>query len=57
MGRGYSFETGKIPEFTTVDYVVFGVLLGLSAAIGLYYAVKDKMQHKENTTEYLLGGR
>ena len=40
---------------TVEDYVVFGVTLGISAAIGIFYAIKDRKS--ENTEEYLLGGR
>ena len=43
-------------SFTTLDYSFFGALLGLSAAIGIYYGFFSK--HKQNTTkEYILGGK
>ncbi len=51
----YSFETGEKKTFHTADYVVFGATLAVSAAIGVFYAIKDR---KRNTTEeYLLAGR
>ncbi|KAK3586083.1 hypothetical protein CHS0354_033206 [Potamilus streckersoni] len=51
---GYSFQTGKIKNFTIIDYVLFGLTLALSAAIGLYYAIKDR--NKKNTKDFLLAG-
>ena len=54
MGQ-YSYETGIKKTFQAADYVVFGATLLLSAAIGLFYAIKDR---KRNTTDnYLLAGR
>nr|XP_002121367.1 sodium-coupled monocarboxylate transporter 1 isoform X2 [Ciona intestinalis] len=38
------------------DYAVFGVTLGISAAIGIFYAIKD-WRSTEGTEGYLLGGR
>uniref|UniRef100_H2YIT7 Sodium-coupled monocarboxylate transporter 1 n=1 Tax=Ciona savignyi TaxID=51511 RepID=H2YIT7_CIOSA len=43
-------------ELSTADYAVFGVTLGFSAAIGIFYAIKD-WRSREGTEEYLLGGR
>lgn len=41
--------------FSAIDYGVFGVMLCVSASIGVYFGYFDK---KEQTTEeYLLGGR
>ncbi|XP_012938806.2 sodium-coupled monocarboxylate transporter 2 [Aplysia californica] len=57
MSTDFSTSTGTIRTFSTVDYVVLSVLMGLSAAIGLYHAIKDRIQKKENMTEFLLGGR
>ena len=55
MEEGYSYQNGKSKTFHTWDYVVFGCTLGMSAAIGIFYAIKDR---KKNTTEdYLLAGR
>ncbi|CAG2199593.1 SLC5A6 [Mytilus edulis] len=51
----YNFETGKSVYFHTYDYVVFGITLGLSASIGLFYAIKDRKKKSEN--EFLLAGR
>lgn len=50
----YNFEAGESTLFHTYDYVVFGITLGLSAVIGLFYAIKDR---KKNETEFLLAGR
>lgn len=51
----YSYQTGETRTFHAADYAVFGCTLGLSAVIGLFYAIKDR---KKNTTEdYLLAGR
>lgn len=42
--------------FDWLDYLVFGVMLLLSALIGVYYAFFAKQ--KQNTTaEYLMGGK
>lgn len=42
--------------FDALDYVVFAVMLLLSALIGIYFAFFAKQ--KQNTTaEYLLGGK
>ena len=54
MGK-YSFQTGIKKAFHAADYAVTACVLGLSAAIGLFYAVKDR---KRSTTDnYLLAGR
>ena len=55
MEAEYSFETGKSKTFHTWDNVVFGLTLGISAAIGLFYAIKDR--NKNTTEDYLLAGR
>ncbi|XP_076801199.1 sodium-coupled monocarboxylate transporter 1-like [Clavelina lepadiformis] len=41
--------------FSVADYVVFALMLLVSTAIGIFYAIKDRK--KQNTEEYLLGGR
>jgi len=41
---------------TTPDYVVFGCTLGVSAAIGIFYAIKDRKK-KDDLDDYQLGGR
>ena len=40
---------------TVADYVVFALMLLVSTAIGIFYAIKDRK--KQNTEEFLLGGR
>ena len=43
--------------FQAADYVVFGLMLVISAGIGFFYAWKDKKDKKQNSEEFLLGGR
>lgn len=50
----YSIETGVINGFSTVDYVLFGLMLAGSASIGIFYAIKDR--RNSNTKEFLLAG-
>ena len=50
----YSFETGDVAALNTVDYVLFGLMLSLSACIGIFYAIKDR--NNMNTVEFLLAG-
>jgi solute carrier family 5 (sodium-coupled monocarboxylate transporter), member 8/12 len=42
--------------FTTYDYVIFVIMLGMSALIGVYFGFVSKRK-QDNTTEYLLGGK
>lgn len=51
----YIFEKGDDVQFSVFDYVVFAVTLGLSASIGLFYAIKDRKS--QDTEDFLLGGR
>ncbi|XP_067672711.1 sodium-coupled monocarboxylate transporter 1-like [Haliotis asinina] len=51
----YSIITGKTKTFSVVDYVLFGLTLFISAAIGLAYAIIDR--RKLSSKEYLFGGR
>ncbi|XP_067672712.1 sodium-coupled monocarboxylate transporter 1-like [Haliotis asinina] len=51
----YSIITGKTKTFSVVDYVLFGLTLFISAAIGLVYAILDR--RKLSSKEYLFGGR
>lgn len=41
--------------FHWADYLIFVLTLVISAAIGIWYAWKDK--RKQNTSDFLLGGR
>lgn len=43
-------------HFSTVNYTVFGVMLGLSALIGVYFGFFAKKK-QDNTVEYLLGSK
>lgn len=45
---------GNSNYFTLVDYSLFGILLAVSAAIGLYFGCFG--DHEQTTEEYLLGG-
>jgi len=36
------------------DYAVFGLTLGISAVVGIFYAIKDRNANEE---EYNMGGR
>ncbi|KAJ8319211.1 hypothetical protein KUTeg_004302, partial [Tegillarca granosa] len=51
----YIFEKGDNVQFSVIDYVVFAITLGLSASIGLFYAIKDR--RSQDTEDFLLGGR
>lgn len=42
--------------FSTIDYVIFFFMLGMSALIGVYYGFFAK-QKQNNTAEYLLGSK
>lgn len=54
MERKYSYQTGEKSTFGTIDYVLFGGLLMVSASIGLFYAIKDRNKH--TTKDFLLAG-
>ncbi len=41
--------------FGAIDYGVFGFMLFVSAAVGVYFGYFDKRE--QTTEEYLLGGR
>lgn len=45
----------EVTNFSTWDYVVFSIILGISACIGLFYACTGGKQ--KSTTEFLLAGR
>ncbi|RUS84523.1 hypothetical protein EGW08_007692 [Elysia chlorotica] len=51
----YSFNTGKLKQFSPLDYVLFSAVLIVSAAIGLYNAWRDR--RKRSLDDYLLAGR
>ena len=52
----YSFQVSADERntLTVVDYVLFGLVLTVSASIGLFYAIKDRK--KQNTREFLMAG-
>ena len=55
MTDDYSINTGQIRTFGTVDYVLFVLTLLVSAAIGVFYAIRDR--HRNTPAEFLLGGQ
>ena len=38
------------------DYVVFGLTLGISASIGIFFAIKDRKKW-DDVEDYMLGER
>ena len=46
----------KFSGLAVADYAVFGVTLGISAAIGIFFAVKDRKSNYA-IEKYMLGGR
>ena len=42
-------------KFSTVDYIVFSIMLVVSLGIGIYSAIKSR--GRESTQEFLLGGK
>ncbi|XP_041364434.1 sodium-coupled monocarboxylate transporter 1-like [Gigantopelta aegis] len=51
----YSFETGRINQLSTWDYVIFALILIVSAGIGIFYAIKDR--NRKSIQEFLMAGR
>lgn len=51
----FRFNTGVSKRFSTVDYVIFAAVLGISAGIGAYFAWKDRQ--KKDIDDFLLAGR
>lgn len=52
LSRNYQ----NVNFFTSFDYGLFGLMLVMSAAIGIYFGFFAKRK-QNNTTEYLLGGK
>ncbi|XP_065561213.1 LOW QUALITY PROTEIN: sodium-dependent multivitamin transporter-like [Artemia franciscana] len=47
-----------VQRFGWQDYLVFGLMLGVSAVIGIYYAIpRKKNTQTSSTDEFLMGGR
>lgn len=44
---------GKVIEFSWYDYTLFGLMLGLSTLIGIYFGFFNKKI--QNADEYLMG--
>ncbi|BFZ03071.1 hypothetical protein BsWGS_06110 [Bradybaena similaris] len=51
----FRFNTGVSKRFSTVDYVIFAAVLGISAGIGAFFAWKDR--RKKGIDDFLLAGR
>lgn len=51
-----STNNQNVNFFTSFDYMLFGLMLATSAAIGIYFGFFAKRK-QNNTTEYLLGGK
>ncbi|KAL4216282.1 Sodium-coupled monocarboxylate transporter 1 [Mactra antiquata] len=48
----------EVRNFETWDWVLFAAMLSISAAIGIFYAIKDFLNKDANKTgEFLMGGR
>lgn len=47
--------SGVTGSFATTDYVVFAMMLVVSAAVGVYYAWADRGQRSSG--DFLMGGR
>jgi len=52
MALEYDFQENR---FSTVDYVVFAVVLAIASVIGLYYGCTGNRQ--SSTSEFLMAGR
>lgn len=60
IGRMEEFYDSTRYHFGSVDYSVFGFMLGLSALTGLYFGCKSRIWSKsqdQSLEEYLIGGR
>lgn len=44
-----------VAQFSTVDYTVFGLMLAMSLAIGVFSAIKGRVG--SSTQQFLMGGR
>ena len=48
----YSFNTGKVKTFSAVDYVMFGLVLAMSASIGFFFAFKERKKSSMKVGNY-----
>uniref|UniRef100_A0A8D3B214 Sodium-coupled monocarboxylate transporter 1 n=1 Tax=Scophthalmus maximus TaxID=52904 RepID=A0A8D3B214_SCOMX len=53
--RGLCKQVGEYGSFVTADYVVFALMLLVSAAVGVYFAWADRGQRSSG--DFLMGGR
>ncbi|KAH3802750.1 hypothetical protein DPMN_156432 [Dreissena polymorpha] len=47
----------EVRKFEAWDWVLFALMLGISAVIGIFYAVKKFLNKNSNNADYLMGGR
>ncbi|KAH3802740.1 hypothetical protein DPMN_156420 [Dreissena polymorpha] len=47
----------EVRKFQALDWVLFALMLGISAVIGIFYAVKEFLNKNSNNADYLMGGR
>ncbi|XP_052220142.1 sodium-coupled monocarboxylate transporter 1-like isoform X1 [Dreissena polymorpha] len=47
----------EVRKFQAWDWVLFALMLGISAVIGIFYAVKEFLNKNSNNADYLMGGR
>ena len=45
----------EVGRFHWADYLVFGVVMGISALVGVYFGIKDR--RKMSTEQFLMAGR
>lgn len=57
MNDSGTSENNRPNTFSVGDYAVFAIVLALSTAVGIFYAVKDARAKSSGTKEYLLAGR
>ncbi|XP_064616324.1 sodium-dependent multivitamin transporter-like isoform X2 [Liolophura sinensis] len=48
-------DAGSTSTFHAIDYILFGLILAISAGVGVFYAIKDR--NNADTEEVFLGGR
>lgn len=51
----YTPREELLSRFTVADYVIFIAMLGVSAAIGVYYAISGNKQ--KTTKDFFMGGK
>lgn len=54
---GTSVTASEDKYFHTIDYVIFGIMLALSAGIGIFYGIRSRKQRSYLASDYLIAGR